>query len=124
MVPQLLSSLELESLRHCPRLRIVFIIEPSDVSRSVEDRTDTASNAHDCSGIINPLESINHCTSVIREKLQEFVSPSGPDSVDREKRLDLSFEVRRREEHVFCGEDGMEMPYDVKSMRKQYRRRP
>ncbi|EIM91792.1 uncharacterized protein STEHIDRAFT_164252 [Stereum hirsutum FP-91666 SS1] len=114
LLPHLVSSLDFESLRRRARLRIVFIVEPSDVSEYVKDITDTSSNAHCDSDLLERHECIDYCTSVIREKLQKFVSPSRTPSLRPEQCLDLSFGVLREEGHAYCGEEGLEQPYDTR----------
>lgn len=106
-----------EALMRRPRLKVVFIVEPSDVLGYVKVKTGTASNAH---GVVQPElfdahECIEHCTSVIREKLQEFVVPSRPDVVDRSRCLELDFGVVEKESHLCSGEE-LEMPYDTRFM--------
>lgn len=72
---------------------MVFIVEPSDISRYMKDRRDRADNARVDSGVFDPYECIESCTAVIREKLEAFVSLSRPCAVEREKCLDLEFGV-------------------------------
>lgn len=114
MRPHFVSSSDFESLRRRARLRIVFIVEPSDVSEHVKDVTDTSLKSHCDSDLPGSYECIDYCISVIREKLQRFVSPSPTHCVRPEQCVDLSFGALREENHMYYGEEGLEQPYDTR----------
>lgn len=110
-----------DSDRHCFKLRVVFIIDPPLSSIFIQDKTDTASNVP-LPELFSPRACIEHCISIIRDKLQVFVSPAElqHEQLDsnRSGNLDLSFDVLQEEKDMYC-EDSFDVPYDARFVPKR-----